>query len=1350
MKMGILWAMLLAALHVLPGVVPRAHAQGTRKDDIVFNSRGVPLAGASVRVCLTPASGKPCTPLAQIFSDPGLTQALANPTTTDGLGNYFFYAAPGKYMVEVSGPGITTKQIPDVIVPLDPTAAVFPGAISAFSLSLAGNLSVTGNTTVIGSLASGTLNLSNQGTPPGAASPGSVNLYTKTADKRLYYKDETGTEIGPLATGTGAQLNVANTFTAPQSIAADFHAKGPNPNFDVSLFGAYQSAFNSYNNGVPTPNTTGSTTSGGTTLTLASAQDFQNGQGIVVTGAGNTNILQTPGAPSVTPVGILNGSTTWNYKVACENGDTSISAASPAGTTTTGAATLGLNSVGVTNVSRTNGVTTYTTSVAHNFQVHQQVNLPNTTGNPDLTGTFDIASTPTSTTFTVDQTGKADVPSQSFSVIASVMAFNQVKLWYATIPTSVNTQLPMRCLIYRSQGAGSFSLVGVAIGSDPFYEDLGVGLDASTGNNTPRFPYYWPAAPPASALPGNFSTTIVSGGGTTTLVLANAAGQTVSGAVVIHDNTPAFKAAATAASNGGTVYVPAGGIYQINFPLVLPVLPSFAQERFLIQAGIHANQPIVPHNSYVFEGEPISSSGPSFFYGKSSQIAGTSMPAFWLESNAINTNIIWENLSLGSVIKQAVGVWVDGQPGSVGLQFYHVAWSAGIGSSAYVDKGGAFDRMFEYGACAAGVSGFGQPACMRFSNTTSAYSASAVVGQVRMREYNFSVTGIQIDNFPSPTLGGTGDEGFTLDRSLYESGFYPILSVYVAGIPFPDFKFHAINVSDLTACCSTPVVQFGNSTFVFNVEWDRGSLTNGSEPLFTGPISPLVTSSPTAFIGTSSFITPTVTAGNIQSLTNGARVGYQLAGPSGTATAVSAGGGVPIATQQYAVSCVDFLGAETPPATSVAAIVTSGNQIVTVSWTNETGCQGYNVYRNGARAHSPTGSFPMVTASPYVDSFAFIDGVSATTFNGTVGTSLSQNLVQAPGFRILNNPFVLTTNVPVAFSANHLLFLPDLTGYNEVSGYVNSAYDSFNRANGAIGANWTVQQNGLNVSSNQIVGTTSSVSNTAFWNASPLAPSQFSQVTITGLNGTADFPGVSVLASGSGATSTYYDCVENSTTIFMQRVVNTATTNMTSAASAGAPGDVLRLEVTQGGGLTCYKNGVVALTQTDTTIVSGSPGILISGNVATMDNWSGGNLHPFAHLDVEQDWTKPQHFTQGLMLGAESLSASPRGEENVFLPGALTSIWTGATWTIDKAITVTRVQVQAKTAAAGCTTNASVRLTDGTSPVNLTISAAANDSGPILQSYAAGSSLTVAVQTAAAGCTTSPADANVVVQYRTQ
>src|SRR5690348_13334420 len=155
--MGFLWALLALVLHMWPGVVAPAHAQGSRKDDIVFNSRGIPLAGATVRVCAMPASGQPCTPLALIYSDAGLTQALVNPTTTDGLGNYSFYAAPGKYEIEISGPGITTKQLPNIILPSDPSSPTFSslnstGGINAFSLTLTGNLTVNGSTSVVGNL----------------------------------------------------------------------------------------------------------------------------------------------------------------------------------------------------------------------------------------------------------------------------------------------------------------------------------------------------------------------------------------------------------------------------------------------------------------------------------------------------------------------------------------------------------------------------------------------------------------------------------------------------------------------------------------------------------------------------------------------------------------------------------------------------------------------------------------------------------------------------------------------------------------------------------------------------------------------------------------------------------------------------------------------------------------------------------------------------------------------------------------------------------------------------------------------------------------------------------------------
>src|SRR5882724_12313094 len=341
--MSFLWALMTLALHVWPGIVSSAHAQGSRKDDIVFNSRGVPLAGATVRICAMPASGQPCAPLALIYSDPGLTQALANPTASDGLGNYFFYAAPGKYEIEISGPGISTKQLPNVILPNDPSAPAFnslstTGAISAFSLNLTGNLTVNGSTTVLGNLASGTLNLTNQASSPGTAGAGTVNLYTKT-DKRLYYTDDAGAEIGPISNTSGAQTNVTNTFTAAQNFDGDTFSKGPNPFFDITRYGGYFGSSVS-------PNTmTCSITASSTTLSCASNPDFVNGHGVVVNLAGltpvgrNASFPPVPAVGTVAPVGVTNGSTTYAYKIVLEDYFGGLTAAGAQGSTTTGAAT---------------------------------------------------------------------------------------------------------------------------------------------------------------------------------------------------------------------------------------------------------------------------------------------------------------------------------------------------------------------------------------------------------------------------------------------------------------------------------------------------------------------------------------------------------------------------------------------------------------------------------------------------------------------------------------------------------------------------------------------------------------------------------------------------------------------------------------------------------------------------------------------------------------------------------------------------------------------------------------------------------------------------------------------------
>jgi len=156
-----LWAALAA---------PTAHAQGSRKDDIVFGPTGHPIAGATVTVCQPTAIGTPCSPLATIYTDATLTVPAANPFQTDGIGNYHFYAPAGRYQLQVSGPGITgTITYPDVILAADLSSSGSGNNISAFGLTLGGNLSVGGNATITGTLTSGTFS-------PGTFAPTSLSV----------------------------------------------------------------------------------------------------------------------------------------------------------------------------------------------------------------------------------------------------------------------------------------------------------------------------------------------------------------------------------------------------------------------------------------------------------------------------------------------------------------------------------------------------------------------------------------------------------------------------------------------------------------------------------------------------------------------------------------------------------------------------------------------------------------------------------------------------------------------------------------------------------------------------------------------------------------------------------------------------------------------------------------------------------------------------------------------------------------------------------------------------------------------------------------------------------------------
>lgn len=1305
------WALLALVLHVIPGAVTLVHAQGTRKDDIVFNSRGIPLAGATVRICAMPAAGQPCSPLALIYSDSGLTQALANPTTTDGMGNYFFYAAPGQYEIEISGPSITDKQIPNVILPNDPSSPTFSGAVSAFSLSLGGNLTVSGNTTVVGSLASGTLALNNQGTPPGPANTGTVNLYTKTADMRLYYKDQTGTEIGPLGPGTGAQTNVANTFTAPQNIDADFHTKGPNPFFDLSRYGAYYSgttppaitcnttagsnqitcsggvgdflvghgvaiptagaAPTMLAPGAPFPISSISVASNVATVTLANSASFAPGSNVVIAGSSDsafngtfavanytngvifsfnvthancapctiggstTAIAQTPSA--VTPQGVLNGTTTWNYKVVSIGFHGELSPASSAFTITTGAAALGVNTATIApnGCSESNGVVTFTTTAAHNFQSGVPVNIPRgSSGTTAVEGSWTIASTPTSTTFTVDIATLLNGTYCPSGGTAQVVAKNFVR--WTMQPYTV-----MGYYIYRSQGVGPYSLVGTSQGMDSAFIDWGLPAPAK--------PAYVPSTPPASATNGILAATISSIAGNT-ITLASNAVASVTGATAFHDNTPnilSVCASTPMGSAGGTIFVPSsnpqGALYVLNSPLNLA---AGCPQNTMLQLGAQLviNYPVIPGSSNVIEGTIQGAggngAGPSFGKYVTTRILGNAYPMFLMEPGS-SIDITYQNLNTEcSQPYQSCFVQDQDNTGNnvTSITYDNVYMNGGNYAQPF-KMGGGFNFFFRYGSIGSDALGWGIPPSLWDVVDMGLGQFSQQLAGILEFDYTTMGGGEWLFDSAGETglVGGVGHASFY--ELLNESSYYPSLRFNTGTNTINAIRLERLTYADPVGGLSTPMVDLTNAATMSNIRVIEPFCATGSQAFFSGAAAGGIefvsgfSGCGTGLPSTTQVISTSLNGPNTSRNYSNVPVGvsgtgqfyFPMAVPAvPTSAVVGAGGSVPLGAHTYAITAIDANGKETSIGPSISATATSGNQTITLTIPAlPAGSIGYRPYRDSLLATITPCSGFISGAAPFVDTFPSGCNNNPPTVNTAVTAALNSSGVTTYQLRMANN----FTDVisPAPLTAGRTQTLPDATGIIPVSSYLNSAYDNATRANGAIGSNWTVQQNGLNIASNQIQGA-ATAANSGFWNASAFSNVQFAQATVTALNGTTDFPGVSVLASGTGSSSTFYDCLEDSTNIFIQRVVNATATNLTSTTSTGTVGDILRMEVAPGGALTCYKNGAVALTFTDTQITAGSPGLIISGSVATLKNWSGGNLHPLGQLDIEQDWTKTQHF----------------------------------------------------------------------------------------------------------------------------
>jgi subtilisin family serine protease len=169
--------------------------------------------------------------------------------------------------------------------------------------------------------------------------------------------------------------------------------------------------------------------------------------------------------------------------------------------------------------------------------------------------------------------------------------------------------------------------------------------------------------------------------------------------------------------------------------------------------------------------------------------------------------------------------------------------------------------------------------------------------------------------------------------------------------------------------------------------------------------------------------------------------------------------------------------------------------------------------------------------------------------------------------------------------------------------------DTFDRADGPIGANWLALPNQFGVASGHaIVGQRARAvggpGGFAFsaWNGGTIGADHFSEIRFTT---TAAYIGSIVRGSAAGA----YFWVNFGNDLRIYRLAGGAFTELRNGIPVPALNALVRLTI-QGSTLTLSVNGAAVASVQDSVLITGGPGILAysdgSPNAATLDDWSGG------------------------------------------------------------------------------------------------------------------------------------------------
>jgi hypothetical protein len=319
-------------------------------------------------------------------------------------------------------------------------------------------------------------------------------------------------------------------------------------------------------------------------LTISSATDFANGQGIAVFDAGPTSTLTAPRTLTGSQMAVV-------AKLAPRNAG--IHGITCAGETAT-ATTLGFYgfpngaSVKIEGAVSEQYDIRANITVVNSYQFTYPVSCPS--GGPAFSdgGTVTLSSGRGTFKYQII----AEDANSGYSAASSPVTINfahplsfQVRNHITWKPVSGATQY----LVYGDKGLGGvLTCIGPAVapptgGATPAYDDY--------GSASLSCPLNAPIKPPSVATPGILITTITSGGGTTSLTLATSASNAVHSPLPVeHDDTAAVNACIAAAAGqslvrfggGGRCFLPLG-TYNVQTLLLPTTTPSVGSAPMLIE-----------------------------------------------------------------------------------------------------------------------------------------------------------------------------------------------------------------------------------------------------------------------------------------------------------------------------------------------------------------------------------------------------------------------------------------------------------------------------------------------------------------------------------------------------------------------------------------------------------------------------------------------------------------------------------------------------------------------------------------------------------------------------------------------